>query len=213
MSLSNQGSKTFLNKRINPLLSRGGFRELFSCPTPSAFFLNSLVWFYSEKWFANTWSCYQAKLFSKNNQVSLNIYLTLCGIPLFTQILTQLKRCDLQKIVSGKTINLVSNDAQKMEEFFWALNNFLFSPIEILGSCTILLALTGWKALVGVSFYLISISTIMLLSHYSGTLRLKAAEARDKRLKVMNEVVYGVRAVKIYAWEMNFAEVIKQLRR
>ena len=100
-----------------------------------------------------------------------------------------------------------------MERIVWALNNFLFSPIEILGSCTILLALTGWKALVGVSFYLISISTIMLLSHYSGTLRLKAAEARDKRLKVMNEVVYGVRAVKIYAWEMNFAEVIRQLRR
>ena len=104
---------------------------------------------------------------TKNNQASLNIYLTLRDIALFTQIITQLKRCDLQKIVSGKTINLVSNDAQKMEEFFWALNNFLFSPIEILGSCTILLALTGWKALVGVSFYLISISTIMLLSHYS----------------------------------------------
>ena len=159
------------------------------------------------------WSRFAFEEHNKNNQASLNIYLTLCDIPLFTQILTQLKRCDLQKIVSGKTINLVSNDAQKMEEFVWALNNFLFLPIEILGSCTILLALTGWKALVGVSFYLISISTIMLLSHYSGTLRLKAAEARDKRLKVMNEVVYGVRAVKIYAWEMNFAEVIKQLRR
>ena len=182
-------------------------------PTPSAFFLNSLVWFYSEKWFANTWSCYQAKLFSKNNQVSLNIYLTLCDIPLFTQILTQLKRCDLQKIVSGKTINLVSNDAQKMERIVWALINFLFSPIEILGPCTILLVLIGWKALVGVSFYSISIFCIIVLSHYSGKLRLKTAEARDKRLKVMNEVVYGVRAVKIYAWEMNFAEVIKQLRR
>ena len=73
--------------------------------------------------------------------------------------------------------------------------------------------LDRWKALVGVSFYSISIFCIIVLSHYSGKLRLKTAEARDKRLKVMNEVVYGVRAVKIYAWEMNFADIIKQLRR
>lgn len=129
------------------------------------------------------------------------------------QILTELKRSDLQKIVTGKTINLVSNDAQKLERIVWALSYFLFSPLEILGPSIILLTLTGWKAVAGVSFYAISICCISVLSHQTGKLRRKTAQARDKRLEVMNEVVYGIRAVKMYAWEMNFAEIVKQLRR
>ncbi|XP_046852739.1 ATP-binding cassette subfamily C member 4-like isoform X2 [Xenia sp. Carnegie-2017] len=44
-------------------------------------------------------------------------------------------------------------------------------------------------------------------------LRAKTATLRDKRIKLMNEVICGMRAIKMYAWEHRFAERIHQLRR
>jgi len=87
------------------------------------------------------------------------------------------------------------------------------SPLEVLASCIILWLLTGWRALAGVAFYVITIVYITVASHQTKHLRIKSAAATDKRLEVMNEILSGIRAVKIYAWEMNFAETIKQLRR
>lgn len=127
------------------------------------------------------------------------------------QILRELKRSDIQKIITGKTINLVSNDAQKLEKAMWAL--FLFAPLEVLASCIILWLLMGWLALAGVAFYAIAIAYITLLSHQTGKLRGKTAAATDRRLETVNEIVSGIRAVKMYGWEVNFAEMIKQLRR
>lgn len=51
------------------------------------------------------------------------------------------------------------------------------------------------------------------MSHKNGKLRHKTAVATDKRLEVMNEIISGIRAVKLYAWEWSFTEIIKQLRR
>ena len=35
----------------------------------------------------------------------------------------------------------------------------------------------------------------------------------DKRIKVMNEVITGIRVIKMYAWEYAFKRVVSQLRR
>ncbi|KAL9973022.1 hypothetical protein ACROYT_G019427 [Oculina patagonica] len=132
---------------------------------------------------------------------------------IYKKILTKLKRSDIQKILTGKTINLVSNDGQKLEKVVWALFLLLFAPLEILASCVILWLLIGWRALAGVAFYVIALVYIILISHQSGQLRRKTAAATDRRLEAMNEIVSGIRAVKMYSWESSFAELIKQLRR
>ena len=132
---------------------------------------------------------------------------------LFMQILRELKRSDIQKIMTGKTINLVSNDAQRLEKLVWGIHLFMFAPLEILGCCIILFLLIGLKALVGIGLYVILITYIIAMSYENGKLRHKTAFVTDKRLEVMTEVVSGIRAVKMYAWEWNFTESITQLRR
>jgi len=129
------------------------------------------------------------------------------------QILRELNRSDVQKILTGKTINLVSNDAQKLEKVLWAIFKILFVPLEVLASCIILWLLIGWRVLAGVAFYVIIIVYVTVASHQTKQLRVKSSAATDKRLEVMNKILSGIRAVKIYAWEMNFTEAIKQLRR
>jgi len=89
----------------------------------------------------------------------------------------------------------------------------MFAPLEILGCGIILFLLIGWKALVGIGFYVVSIIYITAMSYENGKLRHKIASVTDRRLEAMNEIVSGIRAVKMYAWEWNFTESIKQLRR
>ena len=42
--------------------------------------------------------------------------------------------------------------------------------------------------------------------------RLKSATVTDKRVKVMNELISGVRLIKMYAWEWAFREYVKEIR-
>ena len=53
--------------------------------------------------------------------------------------------------------------------------------------------------------------------HYGSShvcpLRSKTAALTDTRLRTMNEVITGIRTIKMYAWEKSFAELITRLRR
>ena len=42
---------------------------------------------------------------------------------------------------------------------------------------------------------------------------MKAARLTDKRVKIMNEVISGIRVIKMYAWEYAFTHVISNIRR
>jgi len=43
--------------------------------------------------------------------------------------------------------------------------------------------------------------------------RLKAAKMTDKRVRVMNEIISGMRLIKMYAWEWAFHEHVKKIRK
>ena len=43
--------------------------------------------------------------------------------------------------------------------------------------------------------------------------RVKSAKVTDKRIKVMNEIISGMRLIKMYAWEWAFHKHVKNIRR
>ena len=88
-----------------------------------------------------------------------------------------------------------------------------FAPVEIISSGILLWHLIGWQALVGAGFFLVVITYISVLSRKAGKLREKAASVTDERLEIMNEVIGGIRAVKMHAWEWNFRDLVRDLRR
>lgn len=89
----------------------------------------------------------------------------------------------------------------------------LAAPIEIISSGLLVWYLVGWQAFIGAVFFLAVITYISLLSKEAGKLREKAALLTDRRLEVMNEVIAGIRSVKMRVWERNFMDMIKDLRK
>ena len=43
--------------------------------------------------------------------------------------------------------------------------------------------------------------------------RLKSTPITDKRVLIMNEVITGIRVIKMYAWEYAFKHVVSKLRK
>ena len=48
---------------------------------------------------------------------------------------------------------------------------------------------------------------------YTTIIRLKSARVTDKRVRVMNEIISGMRLIKMYAWEWAFHEYVKKIRK
>ncbi|XP_068754000.1 ATP-binding cassette sub-family C member 4-like [Montipora capricornis] len=124
-----------------------------------------------------------------------------------------LSRCSLEATLSGNTINIVSNDAQKIEKSLNSVGYILSAPLEIVINLLILWYLIGWKALFGASFLVILVAFQILMTRKAARLRMKAATFTDKRLVIMNEIISGIRAVKMHAWEWNFRDSVGHLRR
>ncbi|XP_068699858.1 ATP-binding cassette sub-family C member 4-like isoform X2 [Montipora foliosa] len=124
-----------------------------------------------------------------------------------------LSRCSLEATLSGNTINLVSNDAQKIEKSLNCVGVMLLAPLEIIINLLILWHLNGWKSLVGASFLIVLVAFQMLMARKAANLRKRAATFTDKRLVIMNEIISGIRAVKMHAWEWNFRDIVHDLRR
>ena len=111
-------------------------------------------------------------------------------------------------------IDLVSNDVQRLEEdtVMW----FLLAPfafLEVVLTIPLVVLFIGWQALMGVIFLCLLLPYFIALSYAGAALRLRTVAISDLRLSLMNQVVSGIRSIKIHTWEDEYREKIKTTRR
>ena len=88
-----------------------------------------------------------------------------------------------------------------------------FVPLDIVASMVLVWYLVAWQALIGASFFLLVVAYGSFAAHKAGKIRQQSAAVTDKRLKIMKEIITGIRVVKMYAWEWTFADLVAQIRR
>uniref|UniRef100_A0A8C9YIB6 ABC-type glutathione-S-conjugate transporter n=1 Tax=Sander lucioperca TaxID=283035 RepID=A0A8C9YIB6_SANLU len=112
----------------------------------------------------------------------------------------------------GEIINLVSADTQKLMDFVVYFNSLWVAPIEIALCFYFLWQLLGPSALAGLT----AVVLIFPLNGFIAKLRSKLQEVQmkfmDGRIKLMNEILSGVKILKFYAWEEAFLRRIGVLR-
>lgn len=113
----------------------------------------------------------------------------------------------------GNIINIVSNDAKTIELLGLPLLAVLFSPLDIAISLAIVWMVGSWQGLIGTSFLVIVFAYGAVAAKRAGQLRRNAAELIDKRLQLIEEIIKGIRAMKMYAWEWNFRALVARIRR
>lgn len=114
---------------------------------------------------------------------------------------------------TGQIVNLLSNDVNKFDEVTIFLHFLWVGPLQAAAVIGLLWQEIGPSCLAGMAVlvFLMPLQTMFgkLFSKY----RSKTAALTDNRIRTMNEVVSGIRIIKMYAWEKPFAALVTDVRR
>ena len=115
---------------------------------------------------------------------------------------------------SGRVIDLVSNDVQRIEgDTFQLFFEGARSLMELVSVTFLLVNLIGWQAVMGILLLCVLMPYFAGFSYAGAILRLRTAAVSDHRITLIKEVVTGIRAIKTNAWEDEYREKIKNMRR
>ena len=106
-------------------------------------------------------------------------------------------------------MNLMSVDVQRFMDLLPYLNMLWSSPLQmVLCSYFIGQEMGVVPTVVGVSIMIIAIPLNGVAAGFSRRYQLAQMKNKDQRVKLMNEILSGVKVLKLYGWEPSF---IKQV--
>lgn len=113
----------------------------------------------------------------------------------------------------GAIVNLQSNDASKiwgLPQYLHILWNGPFQILVVMGMLVRILGLLSSLSALLVTVALIPIST--LVGRALAKARRDMVQYTDARVKLASEIVTGIKAIKLYAWEEPYVQRISELR-
>ncbi|XP_043526935.1 multidrug resistance-associated protein 1 isoform X6 [Frieseomelitta varia] len=112
----------------------------------------------------------------------------------------------------GEIVNLMSVDAQRFMDLTAYINMIWSAPLQIILALYFLWDILGPAVLAGLAVLLILIPINVLITNRLKTLQIRQMKHKDERVKLMNEVLNGIKVLKLYAWEPSFEEQILKIR-
>ncbi|XP_031762816.2 multidrug resistance-associated protein 1 isoform X5 [Galleria mellonella] len=112
----------------------------------------------------------------------------------------------------GEIVNLMAVDAQRFIELTAYLNMIWSAPLQIALALYFLWGILGPSVLAGLAVMIILIPVNGLIANRVKTLQIKQMKYKDERVKLMNEVLNGIKVLKMYAWEPSFEDQVLKIR-
>uniref|UniRef100_A0A914ZNC1 Uncharacterized protein n=2 Tax=Parascaris univalens TaxID=6257 RepID=A0A914ZNC1_PARUN len=125
----------------------------------------------------------------------------------------RLSSAALHKTTVGHIVTLMSNDVAKFDMSFLFVHFLWLSPLILISYTYMLWQEIGVSSLAGFGALVILVPIQGYFSRMMGKCRRQIASRTDKRVSVMNEILNGIRVIKMYAWEDAFAKVVDDLRK
>uniref|UniRef100_A0A8C8H1I1 Multidrug resistance-associated protein 4 n=1 Tax=Oncorhynchus tshawytscha TaxID=74940 RepID=A0A8C8H1I1_ONCTS len=117
------------------------------------------------------------------------------------------------RTTTGQIVNLLSNDVNRFDEVTTNLHYLWIAPLQAVVVIILLWYEIGPSCLAGVAVLLFLMPLQTMFGKLFGSLRSKTAVLTDSRIRTMNEVVSGIRIIKMYAWEKPFSALVNEVRR
>ncbi|KAI1899161.1 hypothetical protein AGOR_G00058700 [Albula goreensis] len=117
------------------------------------------------------------------------------------------------KTTTGQIVNLLSNDVNKFDEVTIFLHFLWVGPLQAAAVIGLLWDEIGPSCLAGMAVLVFLMPLQTLFGRLFSSFRGKTAAFTDSRIRTMNEVVSGIRIIKMYAWEKPFSALVNEVRR
>ncbi|KAK8854643.1 hypothetical protein IAR55_003382 [Kwoniella newhampshirensis] len=116
------------------------------------------------------------------------------------------------EIPNGKLVNHISTDTSRIDFAAGFAHLIWTAPVQMVIIIIILLVQIGYSALPGIAFLFIMMPVQVRFMKSLFMYRKKAASWTDKRAKLLQEILGGMRIVKYMAWENPFLKRINAIR-
>ena len=116
------------------------------------------------------------------------------------------------EFTTGEIVNLMSVDTQRIVDYLSFVNWWWIAPIQIGFSLYLLWAQLGIATLAGMAIMIILIPLNAWITSKWRSTQATLMKEKDKRTKLMNEVLNGMKVLKLYGWEPSFTTQIKGIR-
>nr|KAG5685762.1 hypothetical protein BaRGS_004408 [Batillaria attramentaria] len=117
-----------------------------------------------------------------------------------------------RQFTMGAIVNLMAIDCQKMQTVTAQLWVMLSAPVQISLAFYFLYDKLGVSFLMGVAILLVMIPINVRVSIMSRRYQAMQLLLKDQRLKLMNEVLGGIKVIKLSAWEESFQRRVTEVR-
>ncbi|XP_064236112.1 multidrug resistance-associated protein 1-like isoform X2 [Aotus nancymaae] len=117
-----------------------------------------------------------------------------------------------QKFSTGEVINLMSADAQQLMDMTSNLNLLWSAPFQILMVISLLWQELGPAVLAGVAVLVFVIPINALAATKIKKLKKSQRRIKDKQIKLLKEILHGIKILKLYAWEPSYKNKITKIR-
>ncbi|KAL3999294.1 F-box and leucine-rich repeat protein 13 [Sarotherodon galilaeus] len=117
------------------------------------------------------------------------------------------------RTTTGQIVNLLSNDVNHFDEITLRLHYLWAGPLQAMVIIIFLWYEIGPSCLAGVATIAVMMPIQTWFGKLFGIFRSKTAVLTDSRIRIMNEVVSGIRIIKMYAWEKPFSALVTEVRK
>ncbi|CAK8671761.1 unnamed protein product [Clavelina lepadiformis] len=112
----------------------------------------------------------------------------------------------------GEVVNLMSVDAQRFMDLTTYVNILWSGPFQIILAMYFLWQTMGPSTLAGLGVMVLLIPINAYIASRAHNFQIEQMKHKDERIKVMNEILNGIKVLKMYAWELSFRDKVYAIR-
>uniref|UniRef100_A0A1J3IMN5 ABC-type xenobiotic transporter n=1 Tax=Noccaea caerulescens TaxID=107243 RepID=A0A1J3IMN5_NOCCA len=117
-----------------------------------------------------------------------------------------------KKFQTGKITNLMTTDAESLQQICQSLHTMWSAPFRIIVALVLLYQQLGVASLIGALLLVLMFPLQTVIISKMQTLTKEGLQRTDKRIGLMNEVLAAMDTVKCYAWENSFQSKVQTVR-
>ncbi|CAO2632591.1 ATP-binding cassette sub-family C member 8 [Lemmus lemmus] len=117
------------------------------------------------------------------------------------------------EMTAGQICNLVAIDTNQLMWFFFLCPNLWAMPVQIIVGVILLYYILGVSALIGAAVIILLAPVQYFVATKLSQAQRSTLEYSNERLKQTNEMLRGIKLLKLYAWENIFCSRVEMTRR
>jgi len=113
---------------------------------------------------------------------------------------------------TGQIVNMFSTDTKQLQSLMYFASMIFFAPIQIAVALALIYQQVTESTFVGLGFMIFIVPFNIFVFITMANIRKQMLVVNDQRVKLMNEILAGIRILKYYAWEVAFQQKVMKIR-